>query len=192
MTPTPAPRPPLREQRAAETQLYVETLALIQPLSAGVGGWEHDPFGNNRGILRPKLPLHVTSEMYAVAAREHAKETQRLIRVALKEGRDTPAWDAREPAWDAVERHEKYPGDFYARVFRRMAGPGWQLLQEAVYLRDGGMCRRCGLVEGDEVDHINERWNGGADCMENLQLLCYLCHHVFKGVPAPWWELPRP
>ncbi|MCU9995396.1 HNH endonuclease [Mobiluncus mulieris] len=67
---------------------------------------------------------------------------------------------------------------------RRRAGlpRDWQKLRNAVFVRDGGRCRLCGipLVRGQrgnpnnfECDHIGERWNHS---QENLRALCQSCH----------------
>lgn len=59
-------------------------------------------------------------------------------------------------------------GRLIANEIRRLAGPSLDTLGRAVVFRDDGLCRHCGFTR--------ERWQGGADCMENLQLLCHFCH----------------
>lgn len=56
----------------------------------------------------------------------------------------------------------------------------WRKIRERIVLRDGGICQMCGM-EGDSVDHIIPRSQGGTDDDFNLQLLCRLCNSVKGG-----------
>ena len=40
----------------------------------------------------------------------------------------------------------------------------------------GLSCKKCGSVEGVEIDHVKPIFLGGQNCYENLQLLCKPCH----------------
>jgi 5-methylcytosine-specific restriction endonuclease McrA len=53
-------------------------------------------------------------------------------------------------------------------------------LRKHVWLRDKGMCRRCGEVTADwEADHITPVHKGGGECgLENMQTLCKRCHRL--------------
>jgi hypothetical protein len=57
---------------------------------------------------------------------------------------------------------------------RRPAIPGY--MKSAVYLRDGGMCRRCRSRDHIEYDHIIPWSKGGRHSIDNLQLLCRTCN----------------
>jgi 5-methylcytosine-specific restriction protein A len=51
------------------------------------------------------------------------------------------------------------------------SGKGWRKIRARIVIRDGGICQLCGN-EGDSVDHITPRSQGGSDADYNLQLLC--------------------
>lgn len=53
-----------------------------------------------------------------------------------------------------------------------------------ILARDNGTCRRCGVTNRLEIDHIVPVVHGGGDGDENLQVLCRPCNKR-KG-PAPW------
>ena len=71
---------------------------------------------------------------------------------------------------------------------------------EAVTTRDGGKCVRCGWYGGTQRDHRQNRSQGGATTVENLQLLCLPCHTwkganpsaaVLEGFAVPGWARPE-
>lgn len=65
-------------------------------------------------------------------------------------------------------------------------GPDWRV-KNAVILRDGFSCRRCGKTPGGQIHHRAPRGRGGTKVewingKANLVLLCIECHdHVEKN-----------
>lgn len=49
--------------------------------------------------------------------------------------------------------------------------------RDKVYRRDGGACRRCGTDQDLTIDHVRPLSKGGANRIENMQLLCWRCNH---------------
>jgi len=135
------------------------------PLWKGVGGWEADT--NARRIMRPKLPFQPSLEHAATAKRAADK-------AALGKLSGDIRFDF-EPYWRAV----------YVNTLRSLNSPSWEALRRMVWERDGGLCRRCG-EPGSDVDHVHERHLGGADCLENLALLCRFCHYILKPIVEGW------
>ncbi|MGR0219513.1 HNH endonuclease [Agromyces sp. ZXT2-6] len=85
------------------------------------------------------------------------------------------AWG--QPSKDA----EKAPEE----LARRLSGYQWAKVKEQVMLRDGMVCRTCGMrVEltltprpsRAHVDHIIPLSRGGTNAMANLQVLCQTCN----------------
>jgi len=68
--------------------------------------------------------------------------------------------------WDSIVRVER------GRVTNRM--------RFAIYSRDGNRCRRCGIRNNLEIDHIIPIAKGGKSTIDNLQTLCHRCN-VKKG-----------
>jgi 5-methylcytosine-specific restriction protein A len=69
----------------------------------------------------------------------------------------------------------------------------WRKIRQRIINRDRGICQHCGN-EGDSVDHIVPRNQGGTDDDYNLQLLCRTCNSSKGGrvfsTPATPLTLP--
>ena len=57
----------------------------------------------------------------------------------------------------------------------------WRKIRARIIERDRGLCQLCGN-EGDSVDHIMPRIEGGTDDDYNLQLLCRSCNSKKWGL----------
>ena len=90
-----------------------------------------------------------------------------------------------KPAAARIDRRRLY-GEKRDSAYRRgYGGKGWERLRAAVFVRDGYICRDCGVLcrekPADEMlwpncDHIVPKVQGGLDDMDNLQTLCGSCH----------------
>lgn len=49
-------------------------------------------------------------------------------------------------------------------------------VRESVFKRDGMRCRKCGSTESLSLDHIVSVFDGGADDIRNMQVLCVPCN----------------
>jgi 5-methylcytosine-specific restriction endonuclease McrA len=56
----------------------------------------------------------------------------------------------------------------------------WRKIRQRIINRDRGLCQQCGN-EGDSVDHIIPRSQGGTDDDWNLQLLCRIMQFEQRG-----------
>ena len=56
----------------------------------------------------------------------------------------------------------------------------WRAIRKRILQRDGYTCQHCG-GEGNSVDHIIARSNGGTDDEWNLQTLCVSCNSSKGG-----------
>lgn len=70
--------------------------------------------------------------------------------------------------------------------------------RKAVLDRDNHVCRKCGRSDGLECHHIIPRRAGGSDELENLIVLCIVCHQewglVEDGVSLTfdeWLAIPH-
>lgn len=83
-------------------------------------------------------------------------------------------------------QYEKRMGRARAqRLSKREQAAAWDLVRKAVYDRDGGVCRACGLhaewkaripSQLGHAHHIIYRSAGGSSEMHNLAWLCGFCH----------------
>src|SRR3546814_9537952 len=54
----------------------------------------------------------------------------------------------------------------------------WVDIRQEALERDGNACVLCGSTEALEVDHIHPVFRGGRPDMENLRVLCVVCHRA--------------
>jgi hypothetical protein len=72
-----------------------------------------------------------------------------------------------------VRKHKFLQSDEFSSNFTRHIP---DLIKRAVWDRDGGRCARCGALEYLEFDHIIPHSRGGANTVNNVQLLCRKCN----------------
>ncbi len=77
------------------------------------------------------------------------------------------------PRRDSDKRSRRGSRAAKRRRFNRVS---WLRLRKMVLARDNYMCRVCGNVNSNEVDHIVPVAQGGSNELENLQTLCKTCH----------------
>ncbi len=70
--------------------------------------------------------------------------------------------------------------------------PSWTSQRRKARQRDGDQCQICGDILGSpycqlQVHHIRARAEGGADDLDNLVVLCDLCHAVCHWHMGPAW-----
>lgn len=53
---------------------------------------------------------------------------------------------------------------------------GWQGIRKKCLERDGYVCRICGAKRNLEAHHVVPVSKGGPDCLQNLVILCSVCH----------------
>jgi hypothetical protein len=62
-------------------------------------------------------------------------------------------------------------------------------LSRACFKRDNWHCRSCHSTFGLQPHHIKFRSQGGADTLDNLVTLCWICHRdVHDGFLEVKWE----
>ena len=61
---------------------------------------------------------------------------------------------------------------------KRLKGKALKALHKAVYERDNGLCQKCGawVKPGTPAHHKIHKSQGGDDTMENLEMMCMICH----------------
>jgi HNH endonuclease len=91
-----------------------------------------------------------------------------------------PGWQP-DPSWSPVPAGWQLwvPGT-PAPVGRRNSRTIPQDVKIAVAARDGGRCRQCGSTEELHFDHVIPWSKGGANTVDNIQLLCGY-HNRLKG-----------
>jgi 5-methylcytosine-specific restriction endonuclease McrA len=63
------------------------------------------------------------------------------------------------------------------RARLRLDSAAYDELKREILERDGWRCQHCGRRERLEIHHLIRRSQSGADCEDNLILLCNRCHH---------------
>jgi 5-methylcytosine-specific restriction endonuclease McrA len=58
----------------------------------------------------------------------------------------------------------------------RLEAEGYKQLRFQILERDGWHCQQCGRRDQLQIHHIVRRSHSGADCEENLIVLCSECH----------------
>jgi len=67
-------------------------------------------------------------------------------------------------------------GDFRKRRRLRLDLERYRQLKLKILERDGWKCQQCGRRDQLQIHHMIRRSQSGADCEENLIVLCSSCH----------------
>jgi HNH endonuclease len=97
-----------------------------------------------------------------------ADAEQRLL-AKLDVLRRTPGYVPRPPSTPAAPGSDAPVGERTSRVIP-------QDVRIKVAVRDGGKCRQCGSAEDLHFDHVIPWSKGGANTVNNIQLLCGPCN----------------
>lgn len=65
-----------------------------------------------------------------------------------------------------------------SRKRKRKAIP--ELIKRRLLFQQNYQCKlcQCMLPEDWEIDHVKPLWSGGKNTLNNLQVLCHVCHHT--------------
>jgi hypothetical protein len=89
-----------------------------------------------------------------------------------------------DTSYPALTRIKRCAGGWQVCGFqpapRILRDPIPQSIKQFIYARDGGKCVFCASMDVLEYDHVIPWSEGGADTVENLQLLCRPCNRA-KG-----------
>lgn len=87
-----------------------------------------------------------------------------------------PGWQP-DPSWPPVPAGWRlWMPDQQAPIGERNTRTIPQDIKIAVAARDGGRCRQCGSAEDLHFDHVIAWSKGGANTVQNIQLLCGPCN----------------
>jgi 5-methylcytosine-specific restriction endonuclease McrA len=64
---------------------------------------------------------------------------------------------------------------------KRLPPDDYRRLRIEVLDRDGWRCQSCGVRTNLDVHHIEMRAKGGSDSVDNLIVLCRVCHAGLHG-----------
>lgn len=75
--------------------------------------------------------------------------------------------------------------DWHTRVYSKDEDlhplpKNWDVLREAILIRDRHKCRVCHRKDFLSVHHKIPREDGGSDAPENLETLCDACHNLME------------
>lgn len=84
----------------------------------------------------------------------------------------TQTWEIIAALMEASRRRYPFVLDEMRAEFARLR----RFFRPAVFERDGAFCCRCGTVANLTLDHITPLARGGANRIENLQVLCQPCN----------------
>ena len=143
-----------KRNESVDGDLYVTCLRLV---FVGQGTSVEVPLGYINAVHYDTGGLHVTGKT-VTASQEFAVADSELAATHIRH---------------AVRVfHRQVDVGFEAEEGRRIP----QEVKTAVWQRDGGRCIQCGATDYLEFDHVIPYSRGGANTVDNLQLLCRRCN----------------
>lgn len=143
----------------------------VDGLVRGTPDWVAGPGAIGGLGMLASIVLWVSTSRSAQRQADHARQQEEAASKEATRRETARQWVARrEAAYQEEARRHPEPAE--PRRRKRVS----REIREAVFRRDGGRCVECGDDFDIQYDHVIPWSMGGADSVENLQLLCSRCN----------------